>query len=70
MIVSGFGFSKETTMISGLTPPKVACLPFNPKKYLQDKFNIPKNRMIIKAYGSKKSIADKGDKKAAPKAKG
>jgi OOP family OmpA-OmpF porin len=28
------------------------------KKYLQDKFNIPDNRMIIKGYGSKKPIAD------------
>ena len=28
------------------------------KKYLQDKFNIPENRMVIKGYGSKKPIAD------------
>lgn len=26
------------------------------KKYLQDKFNIPDNRMIIKGYGSKKNL--------------
>jgi OOP family OmpA-OmpF porin len=28
------------------------------KKYLQDKFNIPGDRMITKGYGSKKPIAD------------
>jgi outer membrane protein OmpA-like peptidoglycan-associated protein len=28
------------------------------KKYLQDKFNIPENRLMIKGYGSTKPIAD------------
>ena len=28
------------------------------KKYLEDKFNIPGDRMVIKAYGSSKPIAD------------
>jgi len=28
------------------------------KKYLQDKFNIPENRMVMKAYGSTKPVAD------------
>ena len=28
------------------------------KKYLQDKFNIPGDRMVTKGYGSKKPIAD------------
>ena len=29
------------------------------KKYLKDKFNIPDSRMVIKAYGSSKPVADK-----------
>jgi outer membrane protein OmpA-like peptidoglycan-associated protein len=28
------------------------------KKYLVDKFNIPDNQMVIKAYGSTKPVAD------------
>ena len=28
------------------------------KKYLQDKYNIPDNRMTIKGYGSSKPVAD------------
>jgi outer membrane protein OmpA-like peptidoglycan-associated protein len=28
------------------------------KKYVQDKFNIPEDRMMIKGYGSTKPIAD------------
>jgi len=28
------------------------------KKYLEDKFNIPGDRMVIKAYGSSNPIAD------------
>ncbi len=28
------------------------------KKYLQDKFNIPGDRMLIKGYGSEKPIAE------------
>jgi len=53
MIVSGFGLGKETMMISGLTPPKVAFLPFSSKKYLQDKLNIPENWMSSKLVGAK-----------------
>ncbi len=30
------------------------------KKYLEDKFNIPGDRMVIKAYGSSRPIADNG----------
>jgi len=37
------------------------------KKYLQDKFNIPDNRMIIKGYGSKKPIADNRSKEGRAK---
>jgi len=37
------------------------------KKYLQDKFNIPDNRMIIKGYGSKKPIADSRTKEGRAK---
>jgi len=28
------------------------------KKYIQDKFNIPDNQMVMKGYGSTKPIAD------------
>jgi len=28
------------------------------KKYLQDKYNIPENRMTVKSYGGSKPIAD------------
>ena len=28
------------------------------KKYLQDKFNIPENRLTVKGYGTTKPIAD------------
>jgi OOP family OmpA-OmpF porin len=28
------------------------------KKYLQNKFNIPDDRMIIKGYGSQRPVAD------------
>ena len=28
------------------------------KKYLQDKFNIPENQLMLKGYGSSKPIAD------------
>jgi hypothetical protein len=37
------------------TPPKLVTLPLSAKNYLQDKFNISDNRMIIKGYGSKKN---------------
>ena len=36
-------------------PPKFVTLPLSAKKYLQDKFNISDNRMIIKGYGSEKA---------------
>jgi hypothetical protein len=34
------------------TPPKLVSLPLSAKKYLQDKFNIPDDRMMVKGYGS------------------
>jgi hypothetical protein len=34
------------------TPPKLVSLPLSAKKYLQDKFNIPDDRMMVKCYGS------------------
>ena len=34
------------------TPPKLVSLPLIPKKYLQDKFNIPDERMMVKCSGS------------------
>ena len=39
------------------TPPKLVSLPLSAKKYLQDKFNIRDDRMMVKCYGSKKPIA-------------
>jgi hypothetical protein len=33
------------------TPPKLVSLPLSAKKYLQDKFNIPDDRMMAKGYG-------------------
>ena len=35
------------------TPPKLVSLPLSAKKYLQDKFNIPDDRMMAKCYGNK-----------------
>ena len=35
------------------TPPKLVSLPLSAKKYLQDKFNIPDDRMMVKCYGNK-----------------
>jgi len=35
--------------------PKLVSLPLSAKKYLQDKFNISDNRMIVKGYGSEKA---------------
>jgi len=32
------------------------------KKYLQDKFNIPSDQMVIKGYGSSRPIADEKTK--------
>ena len=37
---------------SAPTPPKLVSLPLSTKKYLQDKFNIPDDRMMVKCYGS------------------
>lgn len=37
---------------SAPTPPKLVSLPLSAKKYLQDKFNIPDDRMMVKCYGS------------------
>jgi outer membrane protein OmpA-like peptidoglycan-associated protein len=37
------------------------------KKYLQDKFNIPENRMTTKGYGSSKPIADGKTKEGSAK---
>ena len=34
------------------TPPKLVSLPLSAKKYLQDNFNIPDDRMMVKCYGS------------------
>lgn len=34
------------------TPPKLVSLPLSTKKYLQDKFNIPDDRIMVKGYGS------------------
>ena len=38
---------------SAPTPPKLVSLPLSTKKYLQDKFNIPDDRMMVKGYGAK-----------------
>jgi hypothetical protein len=37
---------------SAPTLPKLVSLPLSAKKYLQDKFNIPDDRMMVKGYGS------------------
>lgn len=37
------------------------------KKYLQDKFNIPDNRLVVAAYGSTKPIADDTTKEGRAK---
>jgi len=37
------------------------------KKYLQDKFNIPDNRIVVAAYGSTKPIADDKTKEGRAK---
>ena len=37
------------------------------KKYLQDKFNIAEDRMVIKAYGATKPIADNQTKEGRSK---
>jgi len=37
------------------------------KKYLQDKFDIPEHRMVIKGYGSTKPIADNRTKEGRSK---
>ncbi len=37
------------------------------KKYIQDKFNIPGDRMVIKGYGSSKPVADNKTKEGRAK---
>ncbi len=37
------------------------------KKYIQDKFNIPESRMVIKSYGSQRPIADDKTKEGQAK---
>ena len=37
------------------------------KKYIQDKYNIPGDQMIVKGYGSKKPIADNKTKEGRVK---
>ncbi len=37
------------------------------KKYLQDKFNIPDGRLVVKAYGSTKPVADNKTKEGRAK---
>ncbi len=37
------------------------------KKYIQDKFNIPDNQVIMKGYGATKPIADNGTKEGRSK---
>jgi hypothetical protein len=37
---------------SAPTPPKLVSLPLSAKKSIQDKFNIPDDRMMVKGYGS------------------
>jgi hypothetical protein len=53
---------------SAPTPPKLVSLSLSTKKYLQDKFNISDNRMIVKDYGSEK--AHNGTREGCSKTEG
>ena len=37
------------------------------KKYIQDKFNVPDDRMTVKGYGSKMPVADNNTKEGRAK---
>lgn len=49
------------------TPPKSVALPLSAKKYLQEKFNIPDDRILVKCYGSQSLLLVIELKKGVPK---